>query len=31
VEWDLGRDLSLVAIRDEVGRISLDLKIRKRF
>jgi hypothetical protein len=31
VEWDLGRDLSLVAIRDEIGRISLDLKIRKRF
>ena len=31
LEWELSGDLSLVAIRDEVGRISIDFKIRKRF
>jgi len=31
LEWDLSNDLSLVATRNELGRISFDLKIRKRF
>jgi len=31
LEWELSEGLSLVAIRDEIGRISLDFKIRKRF
>ena len=31
MEWDLGRDFSLVGMRNELGRISFDVKIRKRF
>jgi hypothetical protein len=31
MELELSRDLSLVGIRDENGRFSLDLKIHKRF
>ncbi|MDD8020457.1 MAG: translocation/assembly module TamB domain-containing protein [Acidobacteriota bacterium] len=31
IEWELERGLSLVAIRNEIGRISIDFKIRKRF
>lgn len=31
LEWDLSNDLSLVGTRNELGRISFDLKIRKRF
>jgi len=31
LEWELTGGLSLVAIRNELGRVSLDLKIRKRF
>ncbi|MGQ9800657.1 MAG: translocation/assembly module TamB domain-containing protein [Candidatus Saccharicenans sp.] len=31
LEWDLSGGLSLIAIRNELGRVSLDLKLRKRF
>jgi len=31
LEWDLSGGLSLVAIRNELGRVSLDFKLRKRF
>jgi len=31
LEWELSKDLSVVGIRDETGRISLDVKIHKRF
>ena len=31
MEWEISRDFSLVAIRNEWGRISLDVKVRKRF
>jgi len=31
MEWDLSNELSVVGVRDEVGRISFDIKIRKRF
>ena len=31
MEIELSRDLSVVGIRDENGRFSLDLKIHKRF
>jgi translocation and assembly module TamB len=31
LEWELGDNLSLVGIRDDLGRVSLDFKIRKRF
>jgi len=31
IEWNLGRDFTLVAVRDEQERIGFDLKIRKRF
>jgi hypothetical protein len=31
VEWELGRSFSLVGNRDELGIISLDVKVRKRF
>ncbi len=31
MEWSLGRDFTLVAVRDEQERIAFDLKIRKRF
>ncbi|MFC2166739.1 translocation/assembly module TamB domain-containing protein [Acidobacteriota bacterium] len=31
IEWELTRDLSIVATRDEKGRISFDIKIHKRF
>lgn len=31
MEWDLGRDFSLVGMRNELGRISFDVKIRTRF
>ncbi len=31
MEWEIGDNLSLVGIRDDLGRISLDFKIRKRF
>lgn len=31
VEWELSDDLSVVGIRDEIGRLSFDVKIRKRF
>jgi hypothetical protein len=31
LEWELSGDLSLVAIRNELGRVSFDLKLRKRF
>ncbi len=31
VEWDLGPDFSLVGLRNELGRLSLDLRYRKRF
>lgn len=31
LEWELTKDLSIVSTRDEKGRISLDIKIHKRF
>ena len=31
IEWELTNDLSIVATRDEKGRISFDIKIHKRF
>ena len=31
MEWDLTNELSIVGTRDEIGRISFDIKIRKRF
>ena len=31
IEWELTDDLSIVGIRDEKGRMSLDVKIHKRF
>ena len=31
IEWEMSNDFSLVGIRNELGRISLDLKIRRRF
>lgn len=31
MEWSLGHDFTLVAVRDELERIGFDLKIRKRF
>ncbi len=31
MEFELSRDLSIVGIRDENGRLSVDLKIHKRF
>ncbi|MGB9907631.1 MAG: translocation/assembly module TamB domain-containing protein [Candidatus Saccharicenans sp.] len=31
LEWDLSGGLSLVAIKNELGRVSLDFKLRKRF
>ncbi|MGB9764105.1 MAG: translocation/assembly module TamB domain-containing protein [Candidatus Saccharicenans sp.] len=31
LEWDLSGGFSLVAIRDELGRVSFDLRLRKRF
>lgn len=31
IEWELTKDLSVVSTRDEYGRISIDIKIHKRF
>ena len=31
MEWEMGRSFSLVANRDELGILSLDVKVRKRF
>jgi len=31
VEWELGSNFSLVGTRDEIGRLSFDVKVRKRF
>lgn len=31
VEWELTKDLSVIGIRDEKGRVSFDVKIHKRF
>jgi translocation and assembly module TamB len=31
MEWEISNDFSLVGMRNEWGRISLDVKIRKRF
>jgi len=31
MEWDISNDFSLVGVRDELGRVSFDLKFRKRF
>jgi hypothetical protein len=31
IEWEMSNDFSLVGIRNELGRISLDLKLRRRF
>jgi autotransporter translocation and assembly factor TamB len=31
IEWELTRDLSIVGTKDEEGRISIDVKIHKRF
>ena len=31
MEWEISNDFSLVGIRNEWGRISIDVKVRKRF
>lgn len=31
IEWELTNDLSIVGIRDEKGKVSIDVKIHKRF
>ncbi len=31
LEWEISNDFSLVGTRDELGRISFDVKVRKRF
>jgi len=31
LEWKFTRDMSIIAIRDEEGRIGLDVKVQKRF
>ncbi|MGB7297084.1 MAG: translocation/assembly module TamB domain-containing protein [Candidatus Aminicenantales bacterium] len=31
LEWDLSNEFSIVGTRNEIGRLSLDVKIRKRF
>lgn len=31
LEWEVGNDFSIVGIRNEWGRISFDVKVRKRF
>jgi len=31
IEWELTNDLSIVGTRDEEGRVSIDVKIHKRF
>ncbi|MBN1221664.1 MAG: translocation/assembly module TamB domain-containing protein [Candidatus Aminicenantes bacterium] len=31
IEWELTNDISIVGTRDEEGRVSLDVKIHKRF
>jgi len=31
MEWEVGNDFSLVGVRNELGRVSLDFKFRKRF
>ncbi|MDW7760468.1 MAG: translocation/assembly module TamB domain-containing protein [Acidobacteriota bacterium] len=31
MEWEIGNDFSIVGIRNEWGRISFDVKVRKRF
>ncbi|OGD26091.1 MAG: hypothetical protein A2Y56_15205 [Candidatus Aminicenantes bacterium RBG_13_63_10] len=31
LEWELGRNFSLVGNRDELGTVSFDVKLRKRF
>jgi hypothetical protein len=31
IEWEFLNSFSLVGMRDEMGRLSLDAKIRKRF
>jgi len=31
LEWELSSGLSLVSIRNELGRLSLEVKLRRRF
>jgi translocation and assembly module TamB len=31
IEWEIGKGFSLVGMRNEWGRISFDVKLRKRF
>lgn len=31
MEWDISNDFSLVGVRNELGRVSFDLRFRKRF
>jgi translocation and assembly module TamB len=31
MEWEISNDFSLVGTRDEIGRVSVDVKVRKRF
>jgi len=31
MEWELTNDLSIVGTRDEDGRLSIDVKVHKRF
>lgn len=31
IEWELTKDLSIIGMRDEEGRVSIDVKLHKRF
>ena len=31
IEWELSNDLTIVGTRDETGRLSIDVKVHKRF
>jgi hypothetical protein len=31
LEWDLSNEFSLVGMRNEIGRLSFDVKVRRRF
>lgn len=31
IEWELSKDLTIVGTRDETGRLSIDVKVHKRF
>jgi translocation and assembly module TamB len=31
LEWDLSNEFSIVGTRNEIGRLSFDVKVRRRF